>query len=102
VYAVDNVEIILDFLLLTQCDCIFFACLEVLGGLDLVIFILALAEDFVALNEVGPDELLDFLLASYTLLEYVLQNVIVVRDLGFLVDCIGETVFVFFYIINFS
>jgi len=100
--AVDDVQVVLDFLFLAQGDGLLLVGLEVAGGVDLVIFLLVLAEDLVALDEVGPNQLLDVLLAGYTLIEYVLQDVVVVRDLGFLLNRLGETLLVFFYLIYFS
>jgi len=84
--AVDDEEVVADFLFKAQGQNLVFARLVVARLVDLVLGLLEFAEDFVALDEVLADAAFEVLLAGYALKEEVLQDVVVVRDLGLLLD----------------
>jgi len=55
VNTIDDLEIILNFLLLTKGYGILLTSFVVFSGVDLIIFLLALSENLIALDEVGPN-----------------------------------------------
>jgi len=79
VHVIDKVNVIFDFFILSNGDCVVFVGFEVSGYEYLVFVVELFTEDFVTLYEIFTYIVPDFILPLYSFIKEILEYMVVIR-----------------------